>query len=97
MATEVSSSDRDWLNKTDELADLVRHPAWKTYETEVLDVILTDLKNMLFDDKTSDIGVVQGIRLAMKSVVKLRNRPEELITMARRFREDFGLPSPEEK
>ena len=97
MATEVSSSDRDWLNKTDELADLVRHPAWKVYESEVLDVVLTDLKNMLLDDKTNDIGVVQGIRLAMKAIVKLRSRPEELINMARSFRADFGLAPPEEK
>lgn len=97
METEVSSSDREWLLKTDELADLVRHPAWKTYSEEVLDVILTDLNNMLLDAKIDDIGLVQGIRIAMKAIVKLRSRPEELINMARTFRQEFGLVPPEEK
>lgn len=88
----LSVNDRAFLETTDALADLKRHPAWAVYETEILDEVIRTLKNMLFNEDLSDIGQVKGIRAALRAFYLVKGKPQEMITAARDVRQSMGMP-----
>lgn len=93
VRSSLSPDDQGWLANMDDLAWLIKQPAWKTYAEEILDVVATDLQNMLLSEKVTTIEIVQAIRFMLKVVVKLRDRPQELMHTAKEFRKYLGVPT----
>ena len=91
--SNIPPEHRGWLANMDDLAWLIKQPAWKTYTEEILDVVATDLQNMLLSEKVTTIEVVQAIRFMLKVVVKLRDRPQELMRTAKDLRRHLGIPT----
>ena len=94
---QLSSNDRAYLEIADQLGDLKRHPAWGTYEREVVDEGIYTLKNMLFNEELSDLGQVKGIRTALRAFYLIKGKPDEMMRVARDIRQELGMPEPEQK
>ncbi len=92
---ELSNNDRTYLEQAAQLTDLKHHPGWACYEREVLDEAIRTLKNMLFNEKLTDIGTVYGIRAALRAFYLVKNKPEEMINVAREIRQELGYLEPE--
>ena len=93
----LSSNDRAYLEIADQLCDLKRHPAWNTYEREIIDEGIYTLKNMLFNEELSDLGQVKGIRAALRALYLIKGKPEEMVRIARDIRQELGMPENTEK
>lgn len=88
---ELSSSDRQFVEITDQLADLKRHPAWATYESLIIDDTIATLKDLLFNGELVDLGQVRGIRAALRALYLIKSRPEEMIQTARTVRDELEM------
>ena len=93
----LSGNDRAYLEIADQLGDLKRHPAWNTYEREIVDEVIHSLKNMLFNEELSDLGQVKGIRAALRALYLIKGKPDEMIRIARDIRQELGMPEPEKE
>lgn len=92
---EITSDDRKWILTIANLRDLQNHPAWNTYKEEVVDVIICDIQDMLLN-KVESVEQIKALRILLKALIKLRDRPEELLATSKRVRADFNIPPDEE-
>ena len=101
-SNNLTSSDREWLDKVAALKDLRNHPAWGVYQDEVLDVTISDIRDMLLNgvsglkSNEEEVGFMKALRIVLKILVKTRERPYELINIAQGVRQEFGVPDTEE-
>lgn len=98
----LTSSDHEWLDKIAALKDLRNHPAWKVYQDEVLDITISDIRDMLLNgipglnSAQEEVGCMRALRIMLKTLVKVRERPHELINTAQNVRQEFNIPEAEE-
>lgn len=99
--SSLSSSDLEWLDKVAALKDLRNHPAWKVYQDEVLDITIGDIRDMLLNgipglnSAGEEVGCMRALRIMLKTLVKVRERPHELINTAQSVRQEFNIPDAE--
>ena len=92
---EITSDDRRWILTIASLRDLQNHPAWSVYQEEVVDVVIRDIQDLLLN-KVESVEQIKALRILLKALVRMRDRPEELLESSRRVREDFNIPVDEE-
>ena len=101
-SNNLTSNDREWLDKVAALKDLRNHPAWGVYQDEVLDITIGDIRDMLLNGVSGlnsaeeEVGCMKALRTTLKILIKLRERPYELMEVAKNVRQEFGIPDAEE-
>ena len=94
LRSNLSSRDRDSVTIGDELRDLLNHPAWKTYETYVLDSAIQQLTGEMLDGDSLDPAFLQSIRYTLRAFKAMKQHPYEYVELARSIRRDSGLVEP---
>ena len=97
----LTSNDREWLDKIAALKDLRNHPAWGVYQDEVLDITISDIRDMLLNGVSGlnsaeeEVGFMKALRTTLKILIRVRERPHELMEVAKNVRQEFGVPDAE--